>query len=61
MVRLSLRLGDSVRIRGVGSSARHPEKVDPRDDGWGGSGVVVCGTLTLLVAVSKANVLPVCG
>ncbi len=61
IVRLSLRIGDSVRIRSVGSSAGRgvaakAQRGDGRrGDGRGDSSVLVNRTLRLLAALGKLN------
>ena len=62
IVQHGLRLGDSMRIRRVGSSARRGVTAKAQGGGgWcgnsrGDSGVVVVGALNLLVFLSKSNV-----
>ena len=61
IVRLSLCIGDSVRIRSPGSSAvrgvvAKAQRGDGRrGDGWGDSSALVNRTLSLLVALGKLN------
>jgi len=61
IVRLSFRIGDSVWIRSVGSSAgrgvvaKAQRGDDRRGDGRGDSGILVNRTLSLLIALGKLN------
>jgi hypothetical protein len=61
IVGLSLRIGDSVWVRSVGSSAgpgfaAKAQRGDGRrGDGRGDSSVLVCRTLSLLIALGKSN------
>ena len=61
IVGLSLRIGDSVWVRSVGNSAgpgfaAKAQRGDGgRGDGRGDSSVLVCRTLSLLIALGKSN------
>ena len=58
IVRLSLRIGDSVRIRsvaGCGIAAKAQREDGRCGDGWRESSVLVNRTLSLLIALGKLN------